>query len=244
MRVTNYTLALLALGLASPTLAQPTIWDHHVDIGINYTALGGWDLHIHDEDDLTEYAPGEAFLGVGWQAKQARPAGAQFDFIGVGAGAPVWILPQVQDPALNFLGLGAEELDPDNLFQDWDPDGAGGLASARWLQINLVSMTGPGQFSAWLNGAPPTVGFATSDGIGATDVTYILAGGHTDYNWAFTQPGTYELTFTATGTLAGGAVSTSAPATYTFVVAEGPEPATLALCLVALPLAARLRRRR
>ena len=127
MRVTRYALTLLALGLALPSLAQPTIWDHHVDIGINYTALGGWDLHIHDETDLTEYAPDEAFLGVGWQAQQARPAGVQFDFIGVGAGDPVWILPQVQDPSLLFLGLGAEELDPDNLFEDWDPDGAGGL---------------------------------------------------------------------------------------------------------------------
>lgn len=241
MRVTPYALALVALGLARPALAQPIIWDHHVDIGIDYTALGGWDLHIHDEDDLTEYAPDGAILGVGWQAQQARPAGAQFDFIGVGAGDPVWILPQVQDPALNFLGIGAEELDPDNLFEDWDPDGAGGLASARWLQLDLVSVTGPGAFSAWLNGGP-TVSFATSDGITASDRALVLAGGHTDYNWAFTQPGTYEVTLQASGRLAGGAVSTSAPATYTFVVAAAPEPASLALCLLALPLAARRRR--
>jgi surface-anchored protein len=243
MRVTTYALALLSLGLVSPALAQTTIWDHHVDIGIDYTILGGWDLHIHDEDDMVEYDPADAILGVGPQAQQPRPAGAQFDFIGAGAGDPVWILPQVQDPALNFLGLAAEELDPDDLFEDWDPDGAGGVASARWFQFDLVSVNGPGDFSVWLNGGP-SVAFATSNGITSADRAFVLAGGHTDYNWAFTQPGTYEVSFTATGMLAGGTLSTSAPATYTFLVAAAPEPASLALCWLALPLAIRLRRLR
>lgn len=234
MRVTPLALSLglCALGLLGrPVLAQTTIWDHHVDIGIDYTALGGWDLHIHDEDDLLEYAPDEAILGVGWQAEQPRPAGAGFDFIGVSAGQPVWILPQIQDPALNFLGIGAEELDPDDLLQAWDPDGAGPLASAKWLQIDLLSVTGPGHFSLWTNSGS-TVSFASADGIGSADRAFVLAGGHSHFNWTFTQPGTYAVELQVTSTLAGGGTSTSAPATYTFSVAAAPEPGTLALLAI------------
>jgi surface-anchored protein len=242
MRLKLCVLALLAVMMTRPALSQPVIWDHHADIGVDYTLLSGWNLHIHDEDDMVEYDPADAILGVGVEALQPRPVGAQFDFIGVGAGDPVWILPQVQNPSLNFLGLAAEELDPDDLFEDWDPDGSGGVASARWFRFDLVSVVGPGDFSVWLNGGP-SVAFATSDGVTSADRAFVLAGGHTDYNWAFTQPGTYEVSFTATGTLAGGTLSTSAPATYTFLVAAAPEPASLALCLVTLPLATCLRRR-
>jgi surface-anchored protein len=52
-------------------------------------------------------------------------------------------------------------------------------------------------------------------------------GGHTDYNWAFTAPGSYTVAFEASGTLTGVGVVGSGPVSYRFQVV--PEPATIAL---------------
>jgi surface-anchored protein len=224
-----YLLTIFLLCLSSVASAQTLLTNEHADIGINYTALGSWDLHVHDEDNMVEYAPGDAVFVVKPEAIIPRPAGSQFDFIGVPAGANISVLPQSQNPDLIFLGLGAEELDPDNLFTAWDPDGAGPLSSAKWLQVDLLSYTGPGQFSAWLNGPTPTVSFATSDGVSSADRAFILAGGHTDFNWAFTEIGDYTITIQASGQLAAGGFNTSAPATYNFSVVAAPEPGTLLL---------------
>jgi surface-anchored protein len=58
---------------------------------------------------------------------------------------------------------------------------------------------------------------STHDGIDATDVATVVPGTHFDPNWAFSQPGRYQISFHISGTLAAGA-PTSADATYTFVV--------------------------
>ncbi len=58
-----------------------------------------------------ESAPNGAILGVDIvDAHSTVPANPQFSFLGT-AGSSVWVLPQVQDPALLFLGFGTEELE-------------------------------------------------------------------------------------------------------------------------------------
>jgi surface-anchored protein len=72
----------------------------------------------------------------------------------------------------------------------------------------------------------PVVSMASSDGISAADKTTLAAGGHAHYNFAFTQPGIYEVAFNITGTHAVDGAK-SADATYKFEVV--PEPTSLAL---------------
>ena len=108
--------SLLAVALASPVAlslnAQTLLTEGHTDVGIVYE-LGGWNLHIgqHEATPPMEYAPNEAILGVNIVgAHSTVPANPQFSFLGM-AGSSVWVLPQVQDPALLFLGFGTEELE-------------------------------------------------------------------------------------------------------------------------------------
>ncbi len=51
---------------------------------------------------------------MGLAARTTLPADPAFAFLGA-VGSPVYILPQVQNPSLVFLGFGTEEL-PSGLF--------------------------------------------------------------------------------------------------------------------------------
>lgn len=221
--------AALAIGLNAS--AQTTLWDGHTDVGIVYES-DAWNLHIGRHDDVppVEYAPNEAILGVDIvAAHQTVPAGAQWSFLG-SPGASVWVLPQNQNPALLFLGLGTEEL-------------ADGIFVGNTVTLSLSGVSGPGNFSVYTTSGlgTPTVLMNSGDGISGADSINLLAGGHKHVNWAFTAPGTYHVDFSASGELVGGGgLTSSGPVTYTFEVASVPEPgsaAVLGLGLAALTIA-------
>ena len=211
----------------------------HGDLGIAYEA-GALEPHVHVHDgsvvdgnpvnnppDGEEFAPDEIITLVA-DPSISRSAGAEWDFIGSPATGPVWVLPQVEDPSRPFFGIASEEL----TGSDWSA-----------LSLTLVTMSAPagGNFSLYEGGifGSPVVKFSTANGIDGADVMSLIPGGHDDYNWAFTAPGTYELTFTVDGVhVVDGAKS--ATATYTFMVV--PEPSAFVLMLPLL--GAVLRRRR
>jgi surface-anchored protein len=215
--------AVLALGTC--TQAQSFVYSAgHGDIGLAYDA-GALELHGHlhagalvdgvalgaDE----EYAP-SGFTVLVPDPSIARPAGATWDFTGTVSGSPLWFLPQSQDASKPFLGIGSEELDP----ADWTGS----------LSITLNSVSGPGQFSVWQNGTfgDPSVRMSTADGISGADQLLLSAGGHAHYNFGFTAPGLYEVTFTASGVHAvDGTVSDTG--TFVFAVQAVPEPSEYAL---------------
>jgi surface-anchored protein len=213
--------ALLTTGLASQ--AQTTLWEGHTDVGVVYED-GGWNLHIgqHEAIPPMEYAPNEAILGVDTVGPHSTvPANPQFSFLGT-AGSSVWVLPQVQDPALLFLGFGTEEL-------------VSGVFVNGEVTLSLQGVKAPGQFSVFENDmfGNPNVIMNSGDGITGADSLALPAGGHQHVNWAFSTPGTYEVDFEASGTLLDGNVFTSSgPITYTFEIAAVPEPSALALLLL------------
>ena len=126
----------------------------HTDVGIVYED-DAWNLHIGRHDDIPpmEYAPNEAILQVAPASKTSVPASPAFGFLGE-PGAPIYVLPEVENPALLFLGLGTEEL-------------ASGLFTNDQVQLHLKSVTGPGQFFR-LRGQRP----------GHADGVHELAGRH------------------------------------------------------------------
>jgi surface-anchored protein len=198
---------------------QTTISQGHVDIGIAYED-GAWNLHVHDESEPppggTEYAPGDVMLVVGSGAVQSAPGTPAYGFLG-DAGAPVWILPQNEDPSLLFPGIATEEIE------------AGVFADDR-IALTLAGYTGPGQFALYqVDGfGSPTLFMDTNDGLSAADTYDAIAGNHAHFNWAFTQPGTYTLSFEASANLLNGDLFTSSGLVdYTFSVV--PEPSTWTL---------------
>ncbi len=181
----------------------------HVDIAVEYED-GELELGAHVEDPIDqEFELDTVGFHGGLRAKQLRPDGPEFDFIGVPEGQEIYILPQGLDAQNVFLGVGAEEVAP-------------GIFSGP-LSINLQSVDGPGEFSVWQNDAfgVPQLQMATSDGINSTDQILANVGSHDHYNWAFTAAGIYSVDVTVSGTLASdGSTVESEVQTIKFVIDE------------------------
>jgi surface-anchored protein len=243
-------------GAAAPASANSVpLVSGHVDVAVGLDG-GAFRLHFHDDDD-NEYdprppgdtTPGSAHLVVPSRAwfrytgntslPNLQPAGAQWAFLGAGAGNPVAILPQAFHPEVLFLGFGAEDLP----FGDaWFP---GGVARPINFTVTNVSRPAGGEFSVWQTDSfgNPVVRVATSDGLTSGDVVTILAGGHEHFNWGFTQPGRYDVTMTVSAT-DGFGNNFSDTQVLTFLVAPIPEPATWAPAGLALGGGLLLLRRR
>jgi len=154
-------------------------------------------------------------LCVGEAAELAIPDTAAFSFLGR-PGYSTWVLPAVENTNLLFLGFGAEEVES-------------GVFIGDVLRMELASVTGAGDFAVYsFDGfGNPIVHINSADGISAADFFQVVAGGHTDLNWAFSAPGTYRIGFRARGTLVTGNVEVvSDIAYYTFTVPEAllPQP--------------------
>ncbi|HMP82093.1 MAG TPA: choice-of-anchor M domain-containing protein [Verrucomicrobiota bacterium] len=220
--------ALMTTGVS--TQAQTPITEGHVDIGIAYED-GSWDLHVHDEENDIEYEPVDAVLVVGPAGQATVPAGSQWSFLGT-TGSAYWQLPDSDTPGLPFLGIGAEEI-------------GGGVFVDDLITLTLTGWSGPGNFSLFTVdefGDLATLWMGTHDGISAADAIQVLAGGHSHYVWAFTQPGDYTLTFEASGTLvAGNTFTSSGGVDYQFQVI--PEPGIATLLGLGVACVAFLRRR-
>jgi surface-anchored protein len=184
-----------------------------VDIGIAYEA-GDWDLHAHDEGTDIEYKPDEVTLVAKSGAKSVIPNDPAFAFLGT-PGDPIWVLPQVEDPNLLFLGLATEEIED-------------GVFVGDEIDLALVSVSGPGDLFVYTTdtfGDPQDIYFNSADGIDGSDSVTIPAGNHQHVNWAFSAAGNYDIGFEASGTLVAGNVFTSSgEVVYDFQVVPNPDP--------------------
>ncbi|MEU5153927.1 choice-of-anchor M domain-containing protein [Glycomyces sp. NPDC021274] len=189
-------LAATAAPAAAETTGTYALLDQgHVDVfGLAYED-GALDLHVHDEESATEYAPNEVLLKADNEAKTKLAAG--YEFLGA-AGSTAWILPDTEVDGLLFAGYGAEEIAAGDLVGDTveftvlDVEGRGGVA------LYQVDDFGT-----------PNVLFDSDEGAGSWDVA---AGDHGHLNWGFTKSGLYKFTVEAEGVDAatGQTVSTGA----------------------------------
>lgn len=204
------TLMIAMNALAADLVPNPAVMTtEHADI---FAAIysGTLGLYEHDTDGGVYYLPHEVINYVSPLAKLTRPAGSQWNFLGVPAGESVWILPQSQNP--NLLYAGASTLSAPGVF-------TGGITFQLW------DMQGPGEFSLYTTNSfgTPTARMATSNGISpTTDRVTLAAPGHAHFNWAFTAPGIYQLDVSARGNFSGGAFIESrdpnSPTHYYFAV--------------------------
>ncbi len=205
----------------------------HADLNLTYSGgpSGTWNLQPRDVDNDVSYAPDDAVLYVGTSALTTRPGASDFDFIGVGASADFYKLPQTQDPNLLYLGIAGFGVTPSE-FDRYNPSAeSGGRVSGlgRWLKMSLLDVhhttsagaPGNGVLSVWQSGdTVPAVfmssyndgiaqgGLDTTDGITANDSLWVVAGGHIHFNYGFTQPGRYEVTVKLSGYLGDDGAST------------------------------------
>jgi len=195
--------SLLAASVLTTQAAKLTILTNvHAEVSINFDTK--WDLALHDETDDTNY-PAHDVLLVGLpQTRTEVPTNSDYSFLGR-PGSSVWILPQEVDPTILTVGISAEDM-PSGIFE------------ADQFTLAVTSVEGPGQFALYQVEAfgTPNVFVNTRGGLNHEDSFGFAAGGHQHYNWAFSKPGIYEVTFRASGTLVNGTHVVSRPVRYTF----------------------------
>lgn len=191
--------------------------DGHYGLAVSYDRVDGWHVYINEYETGKQLPAHRTICRIDESAQATVPADPEFRFLGP-AGQTVWILPEIYDPEILYMGIGAPLLER-NIF-------TGGLSNRGQISMQLIGIegTGPaadGDLAMWQAGFPPKVFFSTSDGIGPEDALHsVTANFHAHFNWGFTQPGLYRLRFRFSGTLVpelGGAF-TETEAVYTVEV--------------------------
>ena len=213
MLVGGGVLAAALLGTSMPAQAHAgapspvVIGAGHVDVVDVEYEDGELELGLHDEsvDPGVERDPSEVVLLAKRQARTTVPADPAFSFLGP-AGAPVWILPEIQNEDLLWPGLSTEELES-------------GVFADDTVTLTATRVTGPGRVAVYTEDAVGAPHVLINSGDGLPDAVPLTTGGHQHASWAFQRAGVHRITFQASALLAdGGAVVTSEPTTYTFAV--------------------------
>jgi surface-anchored protein/MYXO-CTERM domain-containing protein len=113
---------------------------------------------------------------------------------------------------------------------------------ARQLHSNRNARSTSGQVTLRrVSSGQPAAYLGSASGPASFD---LITGGHDHYNWGFTAPGIYELTFTVSGILTGDTPPISDTAQFRFDVGAIPEPSATAALFGLVSLAAIALRRR
>jgi hypothetical protein len=132
-------------------------------------------------------------------SRSRRPAGQEWDFLGVAEGEPFWWFPQIRTGAAwpGFVVCG----DCDPYFED-DPRV---MAASTWKTLDLKRVRyrgrGKGNYALWSTGTfgELTVWMSTADGgITVQDKFFVSSAGHAHAAMGFSDLGLYEVTYTAT----------------------------------------------
>lgn len=196
---------VLVAGMAGGAAGGLEPLTEHVDV---VPAFGGgaWSWEIGTDEgsvqpEMVYFPARDSDFPAG--ERYARPAGSQWDFLGVDEGEPLWILPQ-SDNGFTWPGFESRQTGTFASYLESDPR-AGALAQP-WIRIGLVSVDGPGPISLFqFQGGGPVVWMADADGIAPDDLFLLVAGGHSHLNWAFSSKGLYRIRLTAAAYLGPGA---------------------------------------
>ena len=203
---------LIVLGGLEATLAHSQVRGAgsdfiagHADIGLAYDAATGPRLFLQfggdaraiglTNEQLVAGQPGgimgewslDSFITVVPQSVEvSRPNGAEWDFLGIAAGQPVWVFSQQSQSGVPFLGFSTEKA-------------AGGPGT--YTLGGVITRPAAGEVSLFQLG-----GFGTPEGVywatvlpDADEVT-VPPQTHVHYAFGFSQPGYYELSVLGTGT--------------------------------------------
>lgn len=242
-RVSCHVCAWLVLG-CSVSCAGLAPVEVHVDVVSSYDS-GVWKLEYvyrevggvgEERRPLTD-----AFLKVPdrfWEsgsgndgARVTRPAGTEWDFLGVEEGEPFWWLTQ-SDNNICWPGFASAQTGVMASYDDPDPRTFGTLpyVTVTLLDVRYEGAGETGQFSLWQGfGASQTIwmnangtgGTPAEKGIESSDKFILLEGGHDHANWAFSDLGLYFLEVQASGFLASSPATRVTSDSGTIVAAVG-----------------------
>ncbi len=234
--------------LCASLQAQPAdILLGHYEVQIDYENIpgnpdAGWQFYVsfdedndfNDNEGITRLDPAMVRLvaSPGTLIQITQPIKNASSTLG-NVNDDIWLMPHTQETGMLYLGIRAV-VDP-GVFQTsiggfFRPDPLGSIV----LELVSVTGTGPdagGYFATWEAagsfGQTLEFHFDSSDGVDINDTDNdrlepFPTNGHTHYNWGMTKPGTYEVTFKASGVISpvipNADQHTSGQGAYTFVV--------------------------
>ncbi len=234
--------AIPALCLFQTLFAWDMLEQGHVDLVFDFdpdTAL--WDIAV-DADDPPRFAPDDVFFHLnnypvsGSSPKgnyvPSRPSGSQWDFIGVAEGEPFWFIsaagPSAGQISLD-LGMNSEGTPLEAFIAYSDPADPRSAPAERWITVSLEEVRfqgeGAGHVALWTGNAE-VIYWSTAQEPEAGNLYYLATGGHQHMNWAFSDPGIYEIDLKASGRRMDGSIEyieESPVKTFFFAVGELPD---------------------
>lgn len=165
----------------------------HVDIGPRL-AGDDWALMVHDDSVVPSVwrSLDDAVIRVVDAALLTVPDDPTYEFLGVEPGTDVHVVPQVQNPAVVWMGWNTQE--PNVL-----------AATDRGVTLTLLGVEGPGTVTVFLqagNLSTPDVLWQSTDP--EPQPLWVEVNTHTHANWVFAEPGIYLMRVEAAADLIDG----------------------------------------
>jgi surface-anchored protein len=188
--------------------AQNILSQGHHPLSVGYSSAG-WNISVagaHGSTDSFDVA--DVIFHMSPASQLTIPGSSLFSFLGE-PGSPVWIAPSIENPNILQLGIGGNAI-PNGVFMN------------DRLKLNLISVTGPGDFAMYTNNSSGGVDIwmNSADGINGADSSDFSTSGHDHPNWAFNAAGYYQLTWNVSGTLSQGNLITSENFTSRYAVGD------------------------
>ncbi|MDK7083164.1 choice-of-anchor M domain-containing protein [Pseudoglutamicibacter cumminsii] len=197
-----------------PNTQRVILGNGHLDLAATPTDNGGIDLLVRD--DTREHAPDtidrqvdDVALAVPdylMHERKGETAGSDWDAVLAPAPKRTHVLPHTQREGAPWPGYSSDRF---NYQEITGP-----------VSLELVAVKGPGRLAVFqpnsLGGAPQIVLGSASGTPKRIDMDYPT---HAHAGWAFTEPGSYELTFRSTVKKSDGSTATSP--THTLLVLVG-----------------------
>ncbi|WFF05849.1 choice-of-anchor M domain-containing protein [Micromonospora sp. WMMD1076] len=202
---------------------RTTLTTGHVDIGPRYVD-NRWTLLIHDGTQARPVwrDPDETLLRVSDAALQTVPDDPAYAFLGIEAGKRVYVVPQVQDR--NVIWLGWNTQDP-RVLRTID----------RGVTLTLLGVRGPGTLTTYLqsgNFAAPQPLWRSAES--KAQPFWVEVNTHTHANWVFSAPGVYLLAVQVSADLVDGR-KVSATGTLRFAVGDAASAAEAFAAAAGIP---------
>jgi surface-anchored protein len=233
------------VGFAGALAAQPTgrivLDDGHLDLAFDRTA-SGWSLAVKHDDFEEHFGFDDVVLHLGQGAfpnghvVSARPAAAEWDFLGVAAGEPFWNAPAFRPISASGSarilepGFSTEGTPTSQIALQVISDARITSQPRRWIQVELVGHRHwgdvAGHVSLWRAATNPIVHWSTALPPAGGNIWFIVAGAHDHMDWGVSHAGIHEIDLRATTVLNDGnnTPSTSETVTLTLVAGEMPGP--------------------
>ncbi|PAT07993.1 choice-of-anchor M domain-containing protein [Corynebacterium hadale] len=211
-------------GTTHPCAGRKLLYHSHNDalygtrVGGDLTVMAVDGQQVVDQDDVCFRLPRDADPDGNEVSRIQIPDDGSLDFLGQ-PGDTVWLAPQSVDWADNWRpiwsGLGA--FDP---AHEGDPSAIPSNFEDDLMHFDLTDIEGPGDVHIFFKNAisPAEIVFNSADPQART-VDYEV-GAHGHFNWAFSKPGIYALTWQGRASLIDGTSQHTEPITQYWLVGD------------------------